>query len=104
MPQPISDGTRPNILIFITDQFHPDCLGYAGHPMVRTPNLDRLAAGGMNFSRMYTSQPLCIPARNHVYRFNSAPAYRKVHDELRLRLLDTIIQTNISTPRQLCRA
>ena len=31
--------------------------------MVRTPNLDKLAAGGMEFSRMYTSQPLCMPAR-----------------------------------------
>ncbi len=76
MPQPISDGTRPNILIFITDQFHPDCLGYAGHPMVRTPNLDRLAAGGMNFSRMYTSQPLCIPA--HATMFTGLTPLRRI--------------------------
>ena len=54
---------RPNFLIFITDQFHPRCLGYAGHPVVRTPNIDRLAASGMVFSRMYTNQPLCMPAR-----------------------------------------
>ena len=58
---------RPNFLIFITDQFHPDCLGYAGHPMVRTPNLDDLAAGGMIFTRMYTSQPLCMPARASMF-------------------------------------
>ena len=55
--------TRPNFLIFITDQWHPRCLGYAGHPLVRTPHIDRLAAGGMTFTRMYTSQPLCMPAR-----------------------------------------
>ena len=54
---------RPNFLIFITDQFHPRCLGYAGHPVVRTPNIDRLAASGMAFTRMYSSQPLCMPAR-----------------------------------------
>jgi len=54
---------RPNFLLFIVDQFHPRCLGYAGHPLVRTPNLDRLAANGMTFSRIYTSQPLCMPAR-----------------------------------------
>jgi len=54
---------RPNFLIFITDQFHPSCLGYAGHPLVRAPNIDRLAASGMTFTRMYTSEPLCMPAR-----------------------------------------
>ena len=57
------ESKRPNFLIFIVDQFHPHCLGYAGHPLVRTPNLDRLAASGMTFQRMYTSQPLCMPAR-----------------------------------------
>jgi len=54
---------KPNFLIFITDQFNPNCLGYAGHPIVRTPHLDQLAASGMTFNRMYTSQPLCMPAR-----------------------------------------
>ena len=59
----MAEAGRPNFLIFIVDQFHPRCLGYAGHPLVRTPNLDRLAASGMTFQRMYTSQPLCMPAR-----------------------------------------
>ena len=54
---------RPNFLVFITDQFHPRCLGYAGHPVVRTPSIDRLAGEGMIFDRMYTNQPLCMPAR-----------------------------------------
>jgi arylsulfatase A-like enzyme len=68
-PQSVTDSSGPpdnecpNFLIFITDQFHPDCLGYAGHPIVRTPNIDRLAATGMTFTRMYSSQPLCMPAR-----------------------------------------
>ena len=56
-------GMRPNFLIIITDQFHPGCLGYAGHPVVQTPNIDRLAASGMTFTRAYTNQPLCLPAR-----------------------------------------
>lgn len=58
---------RPNFLIFITDQWHPDCLGYAGHPLVRTPNLDALAKSGVNFSRAYTPQPLCMPARASLF-------------------------------------
>ena len=57
------NSKRPNFLVFIADQFHPNCLGYAGHPIVRTPNIDRLAASGMVFSRAYSNQPLCMPAR-----------------------------------------
>ena len=59
----MSAEERLDFLIFITDQFNPRCLGYAGHPLVCTPHLDQLAADGMIFSRMYTSQPLCMPAR-----------------------------------------
>lgn len=58
-----ADRPRPNILMIITDQWHPRCLGYAGHPVVRTPHLDRLAAEGAVFERMYSNQPLCMPAR-----------------------------------------
>lgn len=58
---------RPNFLIFLTDQWHPGCLGFAGHPVVRTPNLDRLAASGVQFTRAYTPQPLCMPARASLF-------------------------------------
>ncbi len=65
---------RPNILILMPDQQRADCLGCAGHPQVRTPNMDRLCAEGVRFSRALTSAPLCMPARNsfitghHVHR------------------------------------
>jgi arylsulfatase A-like enzyme len=61
------EARRPDFLIFITDQLHPNCLGYAGHPVVQTPNLDKLASEGMNFTRMYTTQPLCMPARASMF-------------------------------------
>lgn len=54
---------KPNFLIIITDQFHPGCLGFAGHPVVKTPYLDALAASGVVFGRCYSNQPLCMPAR-----------------------------------------
>lgn len=44
-----TEQRRPNIVILTADQFNPTCTGYAGHPLVRTPNLDRLAAGATNF-------------------------------------------------------
>lgn len=54
---------RPNILWFMTDQHRHDAVGYAGHPDVRTPNLDRLAAEGLNFDRFYVTNPVCTPSR-----------------------------------------
>ncbi len=58
---------RPNFLIIITDQWHPRCFSYAGHPIVRTPNIDNLASGGINFSRVYSPQPLCMPTRASLF-------------------------------------
>lgn len=56
--------TRPNILLIHADQHRFDCLGVNGHPQLQTPNLDSLAAEGMNFTQAYTAIPVCIPARN----------------------------------------
>lgn len=56
--------TKPNILILMPDQHRADCLSCAGHPVVRTPNLDRLADEGMRFRTAYTTSPVCMPARS----------------------------------------
>lgn len=52
-----------NILILMTDQHRYDCLGCAGHSVLKTPNLDRLAAEGLRFSQATTVCPVCTPAR-----------------------------------------
>ena len=44
---------RPSILFITVDQWRGDCLGYAGHPRVKTPHLDALAAAGTAFLRHY---------------------------------------------------
>lgn len=54
---------QPNILLIMTDQMRGDCMGIAGHPDVKTPYLDHLAATGVRFSNAYTACPSCIPAR-----------------------------------------
>ncbi len=53
----------PHILILMPDQQRADCLGAAGHPVIQTPNMDRLAREGMRFARACTVSPLCMPAR-----------------------------------------
>ena len=54
---------RPNILWIMADQFRYDCLGANGNPLIRTPNLDRLAARSANFSHAFVQSPVCVPSR-----------------------------------------
>jgi len=53
----------PNILIIMPDQLRADTLGCSGNPVVRTPNIDRLAGEGVRFTRAYTVSPICMSAR-----------------------------------------
>lgn len=55
--------TAKNLLIIMSDEHNPKMLGCAGNPIVETPNLDKLAAGGVRFSSAYCTSPVCIPAR-----------------------------------------
>ena len=54
---------KPNILLIMTDQHSKHFLGCYGNEIVRTPNLDRLAAEGMRFTSAYCPAPLCVPSR-----------------------------------------
>jgi arylsulfatase A-like enzyme len=55
---------RPiNLLFIITDQQRWDTLACGGNPVIKTPNLDRIAREGARFTGMYSSCPVCVPAR-----------------------------------------
>lgn len=54
---------QPDILFVFCDQWNARYLGCAGHPQVRTPHLDALAAEGLVFDCTYTPSPVCMPAR-----------------------------------------
>ncbi|QEH35806.1 Arylsulfatase [Aquisphaera giovannonii] len=54
---------RPSVLWLIAEDLGPE-LGCYGTPQVRTPNLDRLAAEGMRFTRAYTTAPVCSASRS----------------------------------------
>ncbi len=61
-------GSRPNILLVISDQFRWDCVGAMGlNPMNLTPNLDAMAKRGVMFRSAVTSQPVCAPARGTMF-------------------------------------
>ena len=52
-----------NVLIYFLDEQRADVLGCYGHPFVRTPAMDMIAASGMRFDAAYSNCPLCMPAR-----------------------------------------
>jgi len=54
---------RPNILVLYTDQQRWDALGVNGNREIQTPNLDRLAATGVNFDHFFVQNPVCMPSR-----------------------------------------
>ena len=58
---------RRNILWIMCDQLRFDYLGCAGHPHLKTPNIDKLAARGVQFSRAYVQSPVCGPSRMSFY-------------------------------------
>lgn len=53
----------PNIVLFMGDDHGWDEVGYNGHPFVKTPVLDEMAAGGLRFDRFYAAHPTCSPTR-----------------------------------------
>ena len=54
---------RPNILFILCDDIRWDHLSCAGHPSIKTPNIDRLANEGVHFRNMFCTTSLCSPSR-----------------------------------------
>ena len=74
---------KPNILFILSDDQRFDALGCAGHPIVKTPNLDRLAARGIRFGNSFVTTPICpasrasiltgLYERKHKFTFGTPP-------------------------------
>lgn len=54
---------RPNILFILVDDQRNDTLGIAGHPVIQTPNIDRLAGEGVRFENMFVTTSICMASR-----------------------------------------
>ena len=78
-----ANATRPNILFFFADDQRNHTLACAGHPIVKTPNIDRLAADGVRFENAFVTTSTCWVSRaclftgcyerRHLYRINPGP-------------------------------
>lgn len=72
---------RPNIIFLLTDDQGYGDVGYTGHPYLKTPNLDRLAAEGRQFQQFYVSNPVCSPSRA-AFMTGRYPAEIGVHAQI----------------------
>src|SRR5512145_3163407 len=58
--------TRPNVLFVMTDDQRWDAMSCAGNRILRTPNMDRVAEGGVRFSEAFVTNSLCSPSRGTI--------------------------------------
>ena len=85
-----AQGPRPNILVIVSDDHRADVLGCAGHPIIRTPSIDRLAAEGTRFSNAFVTTSICAASRatiltglverTHRYTFGTPPLSESMVD------------------------
>ncbi|MBL6764608.1 MAG: sulfatase-like hydrolase/transferase, partial [Verrucomicrobiae bacterium] len=61
LPEAFAD--RPNIILLMGDDHGWEETGYNGHPHVKTPILDEMAATGLRFENFYAGHPSCSPTR-----------------------------------------
>lgn len=59
----LTAADRPNVVYVLCDDLRADCLGIAGHPHLKTPNIDRIAKEGVYFKNAFCTTSLCSPSR-----------------------------------------
>jgi len=79
---------RINLIVLVTDDHRWDCLGCMGHPILRTPNLDRLANDGVLFTNHFCTTSICMTSRATIF----TGLYSRCH---------TIHSFNLSLPESL---
>ncbi|MBM4016764.1 MAG: sulfatase [Planctomycetes bacterium] len=58
-----AEGRRPNVVVILTDDQRWDAMSCAGHPFLKTPNIDRIAREGVRFANAFVTTSLCSPSR-----------------------------------------
>lgn len=67
---------RPNVLLIMTDQQRKDTIGAYGNPVIKTPNLDSLAQGGVRFENCFVQHAACMPSRACIFTGRYPIAHR----------------------------
>src|SRR5262249_60422258 len=62
-PAPGVAADKPNIIVMMTDDQRHDFMSCAGHPFIKTPNMDRIAKDGYRYTNMFVTNALCAPSR-----------------------------------------
>jgi arylsulfatase A-like enzyme len=60
-PEPLR--RRPNLILYMADELRAESIACYGHPLVKTPNIDRLASQGVRFEQCHAQNPVCGPSR-----------------------------------------
>lgn len=71
---------RPNVVFVLADDLRWDCLGVAGHPHLKTPNVDRLAKEGVHFKNAFCTTSLCSPSRASILSGLYAHSHKVVNN------------------------
>lgn len=92
-PATVADATDPppNIIFFLSDDHRADLLGCAGHPILKTPTIDRLASEGVRFENAFVTTSICAASRatiftglwerSHKFTFGTPPIANEFIDE-----------------------
>ncbi|PQO25721.1 acetylglucosamine-6-sulfatase [Blastopirellula marina] len=59
----IEPGSKPNVVFILIDDMRYDAMGFTGHPFLKTPEIDAMAARGANFTNAFVTTSLCSPSR-----------------------------------------
>ncbi len=92
-----SAARRPNVLFIITDQQRADHAGFAGNEIVRTPNIDSIAARGTVFDNAWVANPVCMPNRSTIMTSRMPTSHGVIFND---RSLDWGANTHVKQFRQ----
>ncbi len=82
----ITQAQKPmNVVIIMDDQHRFDFTGYMGHPIIKTPNLDKLAQEGVAFENAYCVSPISVPSRTSIFTGKYVHRTGKVFNDKELR-------------------
>ena len=93
---------RVNILFIMYDQLRFDYLGCAGHPHLKTPNFDRVAAAGVRFTRAYAQSPVCGASRMCFYTGRYASSHGAQWNNFPLRVGEVTLGDHLRRAGMAC--